>query len=415
MDSSLTADQNFYAQSNLHQPFQDDNNETASISGASSELRGGDAELANNSLQSMGIAGYTNGGAAVDLVDLPDDFYKGFQGKLDTTGVNATSKPASGQRNSSTPLLNSNGTTAKYPVIAGLHTTPKQSYRSVSAPMNDGRVKPAPALKGVPRSQQPSVRDLLKRFDTNGEQPSSLPRKTPPRLPPAKPLDASNRYRPAASIQKQQPIIRPGQATREPYAGPAKTTPSRTTQRDRFAVEDQRSNNTLSSAARSPNMKNQFGEFTDGSRSVSNLAISIIPPKPAATDATRKPLFGEIVPTESGSQIAYSISDPRSRARRTSDSSLMSQSWSHRRSSSDVDISPTSPTAWYLGVTPKLDDLGIGATPKHARAHNRSQSDFSVFPASSVLVGFNDMGFMKSDKKQTKNLRRRHLQNHACP
>ncbi|OBT48617.1 hypothetical protein VE00_00901 [Pseudogymnoascus sp. WSF 3629] len=389
MDSSLTADQNFYAQSNLHQPFQDENKKTASISGASSELRGGDAdhnkELANNSLQSMDIAGYTNGAAAADLVDSPDDFYKGFQGQLDATIT--TSKPASGQRISSTPLLNSNGTTAKYPVIAGPLTTPKQSYRSVSAPMNEGRVKPAPALKGVPRSQQPSVRDLLKRFDPNGEQPSSLPRKTPPRQPPAKPLDASNRYRPAASIQKQQPSIRPGQATRDPYSGPVKTPPSRTTQRNRFAVEDQRSNNTLSSAARSPNAKNQFGEFTNSSRSVSNLAISIIPPKPAATDATRKPLFGEIVPTESGSQIAYGISDPRSRARRTSDSSLMSQSWSHRPGSSDGDISPSSPTAWYLGVTPKLDDVGVGATPKHARVHNRSQSDMSGFAASSVLVG----------------------------
>lgn len=400
MDSSLTADQNFYAQSNLHQPFQDESKETASIARASSELRGGGAdhnkELANNNLQSMDIAGYTNGAAAADLVDSPDDFYKGFQGQLDATTT--TSKPASGQRISSTPLLNGNGTTAKYPVIAGSLTTPKQSYRSVSAPMNDSRVKPAPALKGVPRSQQPSVRDLLKRFDPNGEQPSSLPRKTPPRQPPAKPLDASNRYRPAASVQKQQPSIRPGQATRDPYAGPVKTPPSRTTQRNRFAVEDQRSNNTLSSAARSPNAKNQFGEFTNSSRSVSNLAISIIPPKPAATDATRKPLFGEIVPTESGSQIAYGISDPRSRARRTSDSSLMSQSWSHRRGSSD-DISPSSPTAWYLGVTPKLDDLGVVATPKHARVHNRSQSDMSGFAASSVLVGFNEMEFMRSDEK----------------
>lgn len=402
MDSSITADQNFYAQANLHQPFQDDN-ESVGILGASSGLRGGEAdhnkELANNSLQSTGIAGYTNG-APADLVDSPDDFYKGFQGGLDTIGDNATNKPASGHRISSTPLLgqNSNSTTAKYPVMAGSHTTPKQSYRSVSAPMNDGRPKPTPALKGVPRSQQPSVRDLLKRFDPNGEQPSSLPRKTPPR-PQAKSPEVSNRYKPAASIQKQQPSIRPGQATRDQYAGPTRTPPSRTTQRNRFAVEDQRSNNTLSSAARSSKAKNQFGEFTNASRSVTNLAISIVPPKPAATEATRKPLFGEIVPTESGSQIAYGISDPRSRARRTSDSSLMSQSWSHRRSSSDVDISPSSPTAWYLGVTPKLDDLGIGATPKHARVHNRSQSDFSGFAASSVIVGFNEMAFMKSDEK----------------
>ncbi|OBT62917.1 hypothetical protein VE03_07896 [Pseudogymnoascus sp. 23342-1-I1] len=406
MDSSITADQNFYAQSSLHQPFQDDNNDSTDISGASSDLHGGadhNKELANNSLQSTGVAGYTNV-AAADLVDSPDDFYKGFQGGLDTMGDNVhvgitTSKPASGQRISSTPLLgqNSNGTTAKYPVIAGSHITPKQSYRSVSAPMNDGRPKPAPALKGVPRSQQPSVRDLLKRFDPNGEQPSSLPRRTPPR-PQAKSPEVSNRYKPTtASLQKQQPGLRPGQATRDQYAGATKSPPSRTTQRSRFAVEDQRSNNTLSSAARSPKAKNQFGEFINDSRSVTNLAISIIPPKPA--EAARKPLFGEIVPTESGSQIAYGISDPRSRARRTSDSSLMSQSWSHRRSSSDADISPSSPTAWYLGVTPKLDDLGIGATPKQARVHNRSQSDISGFAASSVLVGFNEIAFMKSDEK----------------
>ncbi|KFY94016.1 hypothetical protein V498_04118 [Pseudogymnoascus sp. VKM F-4517 (FW-2822)] len=399
MDSSISADQNFYAQSNLHQPFQDDNNENTDISGASSDLHSGEdhnKEPANNSLQSTGVAGYTNG-AAADLVDSPDDFYKGFQGGLDTSIT--TDRPTSGQRISSTPLLGqySNGTTAKYPVISDLHATPKQSYRSVSAPMNDGRAKPAPALKGVPRSQQPSVRDLLKRFDPNGEQPSSLPRRTPPR-PQAKSPEVSNRYKPtASSIQKQQPGIRPGQATRDQYAGATKTPPSRTTQRNRFAVEDQRSNNTLSSAARSSKAKNQFGEFTNTSRSVTNLAISIVPPKPA--EAARKPLFGEIVPTESGSQIAYGISDPRSRARRTSDSSLMSQSWTHRRRSSDAEVSPSSPTAWYLGVTPQLDDLGLGATPKHGRAHNRSQSDFAGYAAPSVVVGFNEMAFMKSDEK----------------
>ena len=176
MDSSITSDQNFYTQSNLHQPFRDENQESADISGALSDLRGEadhNKDPTNNILQSTGITGYTNG-AAADLVDSPDDFYKGYQGGLDNAHAGiTTSKPASGQRISSTPLLgqNSNGTTAKYPVIAGSHTTPKQSYRSVSAPMNDGRAKPAPALKGVPRGQQPSVRDLLKRFDPNGEQP----------------------------------------------------------------------------------------------------------------------------------------------------------------------------------------------------------------------------------------------------
>lgn len=388
MDSSITSDQNFYAQSNLHH----ENNERADISGASSDLRGTD--LPNNP-QATNMTGYTNGVGA-DLVDSPDDFYKGFKGDLDSANGSITaSTPASGQRISSTPVLgqNSNGTTAKYPVITGSLTTPKQSYRSVSAPMNDGRAKTSPALKGVPRGQQPSVRDLLKRFDPSGEQPSSIPRRTPPRQQ-AKSPDVSNRYRPAMSIQKQQPSIRPGQVTRDL----SKAAPSRTTQRSRFAIEDQRSNNTLSSAARSPKARNQSGEF-NASRSVTNLAISIVPPKPAATDASRKPLFGEIVPTESGSQIAYGISDPRSRARRTSDSSLISQSWSHRRSSSDVDVSPSSPTAWYLGVTPKLDDLGIGATPKHAKVHNRSQSDFTGFPAPSILVGFNEIAFMKSDAK----------------
>ncbi|KFY49282.1 hypothetical protein V495_00630 [Pseudogymnoascus sp. VKM F-4514 (FW-929)] len=405
MDSSITSDQNFYAQSTLHQPFRDDNKESADISTTSSDLRGKEnhiTEHTNNSVQPAGVTGYTNGTAAAGLADSPDEFYKGFQGGLDTIdnahGGITSSKLPSGHRISSTPLLGqtSNGTTAKYPVIAGSHATPKQSFRSVSAPMNDGRAKPAPALKGVPRGQQPSVRDLLKRFDANGEQPSSLPRRTPPRPQPKSP-EVSNRYKPTAPTQKQQPGIRPGQATRDQFAGSGKTPPSRTTQRNRFAVEDQRSNNTLSSAVRPSKAKNQFGEFTNASRSVTNLAISIVPPKPAATEASRKPLFGEIVPTESGSQIAYGISEPRSRARRTSDSSLMSHSWSRRQSSSDVDISPSSPTAWYLGVTPRLDDLGISATPKHTRTHNRSQSDFAGFATSGVLIGFDEMAFMKSD------------------
>lgn len=391
MDSGITSDQNFYSRSAPLQSFGDDDHGHGDIFTMLSDRSKTPLQLSNlDFVATNNVHATTANGYAIDRTasheDSPDDFYKGYHSHTYNANESGHGNLSNGTAGSdlahnvpSSLRSNGNGTTPKYPAITGLRTATRPSYRSASAPIDErlssGSAKCTPTLKGVPKSQQPSVKDLRQRFDPNGNQPSSLPRRPPSQVRNNSP-DVTGRYKPTVLAENRQSGTKPGQATREPYQGRVKSpAPPRVAQRGRFATEDHHSNNTLASATRSTKPRNRVSGNVDGSQSMMNLAASSSLPKPIPTDAARKPLFGEIVPAESGSQIAYGISDSRGRARQTSDSGLLPQSSSRRRSYSDLDVSPTSPTAWYLGVTPKLDDVDIQTTPKPTKNHSRSQSD----------------------------------------
>ena len=318
--------------------------------------------------------------------------------------INGMAATASEARPSPSSLRsNGNGTTPKHPPLPMARHNLKPSYRSASAPIDErvlGNAKSTPALNGYGQSRQPSVKDLLKRFDQNNEPTSSTTRKPAPRINTRDNGNGTPGYmRERGGYQARSAGNHEAAAAQRTGGGLARDAPgrvksptvTRSTQRTRFAAEDQHSNNTLSGVARSPRPRNPAaGNISQASKSMTNLSPTS-PNHPFQIPA-RKPLFGEVLPVgQLLPDVGYGI--PHTATRRTSDSSLH-PSWSHYRSRSDVDVSPSSPTAWYLGVTPALDDVDHNK-PRSSPGHNRNHSDFADNKVN-TMNGVNPSGFQNS-------------------
>ncbi|PBP22886.1 RhoGEF domain-containing protein [Diplocarpon rosae] len=307
----------------------------------------------------------------------PDEFYRDFRG-LPTNGHNPSPPAMEAPMSDSRPPQSSlkppgNGITSKHPSVSQARTALKPSYRSASNPLDDrvlGNAKSTTVLNGLSSTGKPSVKDLLKRFDQNNDQagPAAV-RKAAPRIIPRDvngPGYLKERGYQARATAPNVAVRPPGTATREPgrSKSPLKM------QRARFAPDEQQSTTGQSSPARKPQTL-ATTTIPQASKSVTNLS----PTSPnSSVPPTRKPLFGEVLPTNLGTpNIAYGIS--RATPRRTSDSSLHPTLSSHRRGRSELDVAPSSPTAWYLGVTPTFEDVNTHK-PRSSPGHNRSHSDF---------------------------------------
>lgn len=291
--------------------------------------------LTTANLHAAATNGYTDG---LTGGGDPAEFYREYRGVqqspngyTDTTGAGTTNGMTTTDSRPTPSSLrsNSNGTTPKHPSIPPRGV--KNSYRSVSSPLDErmanlNSAKSSPNLNGMPRSST-SVKDMLKKFDQNLE--SSTARKPVPRLgtkdgapTPGYMRGAGYTSRTTGNSQNAQTSSRAGMTTREP-AGRKSPEKSRTTQRTRFATEDQHSNNTLSGVPRSTRPRNPIsGTSSQASKSMTNLS----PTSPAANSNSsqtpaRRPLFGEVLPIGPGSDdIGYGI--PNGTTRRTSDSNL---------------------------------------------------------------------------------------------
>lgn len=360
--------------------------------------------LTTANLNAVTTNGYVPGGLIDGGAD-PAEFYRDYRGVTQSpsgytdTTTNGMATATDTRPTPSSLRSNGNGTTAKHPPIPARGV--KNSYRSVSSPLDNtmalSSAKSSPALNGIPKTGGQSVKDLLKRFDQNNEPSNSTIRKPVPRLVTKDGASPSSYTRDrvgygymgrtAGNSQNTSPITttsRAGTSTRGDGAGRKSPEKLRTTQRTRFAPEDQHSNNTLSSVPRSTRPRNTVSESSSqASKSLTNLsptnssANSYIPPIPA-----KRPLFGEVLPLGPGSDdIGYGISNAATR--RTSDSNLH-PTWQRQRSRSEVDVSPSSPTAWYMGVTPALDDVDPNKQPRSLHGHNRNHSDFADTKANTM-------------------------------
>ena len=95
----------------------------------------------------------------------------------------------------------------------------------------------------------------------------------------------------------------------------------------------------------------------------------------AHNEAARRPLFGEMVSHGAAAPDAgFGIADIQ---RKASEGSLR-PSMAHRRARSHLDVSPSSPTAWYLGASPSLADFRTSddGSPVVRPPHRRAKSDF---------------------------------------
>ncbi|TVY65712.1 Rho guanine nucleotide exchange factor gef1 [Lachnellula suecica] len=374
--------------------------------------------LTTANLHAATANGYTNPptGASPGLTDGgdPAEFYREYRGvqhvQQPPNGYTDTNTTSSSTTNGmampdsrptpSSLRSNGNGTTARHPSIPARGV--KQSYRSASSPLDDrmplSSAKSSPALNGMPKTGQ-SVKDLLKRFDQNNEQTSSIARKPSPRVVTKEGASGSTSSyrregtayvgRTTGNSSNPPSTSRAGTTTRE---GIGRKSPekSRTTQRTRFATEDQHSNNTQSSVPRSARLRNLVSASTttpQASKSMTNLSPTSPISKPSrkvSTPASRL-LFGQVDTAQGpGSDyIAYGI--PSYAKRRTSESNLH-PSWQRQRSRSEVEISPSSSTAWYLGVTPALDDVDPNQQLRSVHGHNRNHSDFQDTKAN-IMIG----------------------------
>ncbi|KAG4423218.1 hypothetical protein IFR04_003584 [Cadophora malorum] len=391
MESGINADQNFYSrplssspEHHQHHTRVYDPPPLPEFDARSPQLPPKLPFLTTQNLQAATANGYA--GPRLSGGD-PDDFYREYRGVTQSTNCyNITSPdmaaPISESRPAQSSLRsNGNGTTPKHPSLPQARTALKPSYRSASSPLDNrvlGNAKSTSALNGYSNPGKPSVKDLLKRFDQNNDQDTSAVRKPAPRTvikdPNASGYMRERGYQARAATQnaasRQAGIVTRDTRTQSPA--------SSRQQRTRFAPEDQHSNNTQSAVPRRPR-QNASGSNVQASKSMTNLS----PTSPnIPVPQTRRPLFGEVLPIDQGTpNIAYGI--PRAATRRTSDSSLH-PSWSqHRRSRSDLDVSPSSPTAWYLGVTPTLEDVDTNK-PRSSIGHNRNHSDFQDFKVNTM-------------------------------
>jgi dynamin-binding protein len=385
MESGIKEDQNFYSRHPLApspdrphlysqppDPTTPDRLDPSPFTSTSPEVPPKLSFLTAANLQAVTSNGF---GTGLSEGSDPDEFYREFR---------SPQQLSNGYSDSPLDDMATKTSAQRHPSIPVARNNLRPSYRSASEPVNEraalGNSKAAPALNGTSQYGKPSVKDLLKRFDQNNEPSTPIARKPAPRLaakdsPPTISGHARERvgYQARTTTSPQTNGTRPVVSTR--YAGPVtaksptKSPASRPTHRTRFATEDKDSNKPLSISTHTTRPKNP-GPGTNKQASKSMVNLSPTAPNPPSAPPTRKPLFGEILPLREAPELGYGISRA---TRRTSDSGLHPPA--SLRDQSNRDISPSSPTAWYLGVTPALEDADPNKARNISLSHNRNHSD----------------------------------------
>ncbi|KAI4129345.1 MAG: hypothetical protein LQ347_003828, partial [Umbilicaria vellea] len=235
--------------------------------------------------------------------------------------------------------------------------------------------KPNSALRPTARNRQTSLKDLVNKFNQTPDEAPLLPNKP-----------GSISIAATSSPTGHHPIY-----TRNHNQLRSKVLGARSGVVDSSSVQDQprdisrppqrgkRTNEAIvhssgpANGQRSPRTRPALSNNPHASQSMTDLS-------PTNPDCIRKPLFGEILaPTTSAPDPGYGISAYR--RRRGSEGSMHSPNPMFPDDSNSIafKLSPSSPTAWYLGVTPSLDGIDIDK-PISTQAlgmHRRTRSDFS--------------------------------------
>ncbi|KAL9123073.1 MAG: hypothetical protein Q9187_000375 [Circinaria calcarea] len=256
----------------------------------------------------------------------------------------------------------------------------RSSHRSPTSPLAENPplvgAKSSPQLASTARNRQTSLQDLVKKFNQTPDEVPPLPGK------PASRSTSATRS-PAASHGSGQYRSRtPSDSHQQAY---------RTATRLSFSSQDL-SNKLAAPTYHKANGQDDVGigmikgkarrekhkDLSVASNSQTTQSMSDL--SPPSESSIRQPLFGEVLSaTSTRLDPGYGISE--SRPRRGSEGSMHTPNpmfpddHTHIR----ANISPTSPTAWYLGVTPSLEGVNLdGPIPtRRPGMHRRSRSDFS--------------------------------------
>ena len=280
----------------------------------------------------------------------------------------------------STLTTRANGTG---PPLLASRVTNRSNQRNPSSTLAEksppSGAKSNPQLTNTVRNRQASLQDLVNKFNQTPDELPPLPaqpgsRSTSATRSPAV-AHGPNHFRsrtPSDANQRgHKPTVRLPLAGKEESYSKTPISP----QRKKHAQGDvnarlPRGNRRLSSLA----------DNTQASQSMPDL-------NPRDSPSTRQPLFGEILAINTSNNPGYGID---ARRRRGSEGSMHTPNpmFPNDHPSTGSKISPSSPTAWYLGVTPSLDGIDL-EKPIPARPlglHRRSRSDFpgSLFQQSMI-------------------------------
>ena len=229
-----------------------------------------------------------------------------------------------------------------------------------------------PHLAALPRNRQTSLQELVNKFNQTPDEVPPIPSKPGSRSTSTTTSPATSyvprpfRARPPSETPQAAPkpaakhILSSNEQGRKSPASPRRRkTPIESVTTTRVGTRARTDHPTVASNAYA-------------SQSMTDLA-------PAAAAIPRKPLFGEVLPLTTSHDPGYGI--PGSQRRRGSEGSMHTPNpmFTEERGGQSSKVSPSSPTAWYLGVTPSLDGIDLDK-PVPARPpgmHRRSRSDYS--------------------------------------
>ncbi|KAL8948106.1 MAG: hypothetical protein Q9222_005675 [Ikaeria aurantiellina] len=263
------------------------------------------------------------------------------------------------------------------PLSAKAYTPHGSRYASTSSAEQSplASTKSTPTLSNTARSRQTSLKDLVNRFNQNPDEVPPLPRKTNSRS--TSTHSNSGNSNPATHISyarartSSQSKANPQEKVLGTYSVGGQLQQARTPRhQQRGRLLDDAAISPRSHAP-APTESNSYA-----SQSMIDLARNQHP--------TRKPLFGEVLGSNAHDYHAgYGISIPG--RRRGSEGSMRDPSSIYSPTDENhhyKESSPSSPSAWYLGVTPTLDEIKtekvIPELP--SRRHRRTRSDFTGAP-----------------------------------
>lgn len=315
----------------------------------------------------------------------PHDFYRRYQDQFATGSAEGLGQAdivvakredsmvvPRQQRRSSPISARANG--SKLPPLAS-RVQSSQVSRNPSAssvdnsPLNNA--KSSPALSNTGRNRQTSLKDLVQRFNQTPDEVPPLPRKSASRSTSTNSNQSfSVNYGKARTLsQSKSPgfgATAKGSVSAQEHTG----TVPRLHQRRGRNSEDVTISPLSAGSAISPGA-NRPESNSYASQSLTDLT-------PGGDRSIRKPLFGEVsaLSIDRG-DLGYGI--PVSRRRRGSEGSMHSPNPMFPVERHSRRISPSSPTAWYLGVTPTLEEIKMERTVPSLppSMHRRTRSDFT--------------------------------------
>ena len=225
----------------------------------------------------------------------------------------------------------------------------------------------------VPRGRQTSLQALVNKFNSTPDETPPIPSsKTSSRSPSANKSPstaaAARSFRTRANLDSSHT----GQNAGAIKGQPRQLQNPRNTARRKISEQ---------APTLSPIKSPRSGRRTSAISNNAFASHSMTDLTPPAPHNARRPLFGEILHA-SANAVDPGFGIPHGRRRRGSEGSMHQPSPMFEEESNNMmlKVSPSSPTAWYMGVTPTLDgiDLDKPVPAKPQKMHRRSRSDFGA-------------------------------------